>query len=190
MAKTMRKHNKKSRRPRRQNGRKTRRMRMRKGGIFGFGKPSEENVVGVVEKPTQRVVPDYSAEIKEVMDFLSTKPYRTQNRIVLIEEIISHLKNRPDLDKYSELLKIKIDGFSVDENQKPITQSILSIILFYMTSENLIKTLPVDKSAYINYMLTYIIHRIKTPKTIISLSSIQGLINLGITAMKKGIPPN
>jgi len=184
----MRKPNKKSRRPRRQNGRKTRRMRMRKGGVFGlFGKPSEKKDV---EKPTQRVEPDYSAEIKEVMDFLSTKPATTKNRIVLIEEIISYLKDSPDLDKYSDLLKIKIDGFSVDENQKPITQSILSIILFYMTSENLIKTLPGDKSEYINYMLTYIIHRIKTPKTIISLSSIQGLINLGIPAMKKGIPPN
>jgi hypothetical protein len=180
MAKTMRKHNKKSRRPRRQNGRKTRRMRTRNVGgvpLFSglFHKKPDPSIT--VAEDTQRVEPDYSEETQEVMDFLKSKINTGEDtsdyRVNLIEQIIKVLKQTPDFDKYKQLLKTKFDGFGFkrEENGKIIQESILSIILYYMTVRfrmDKIKTLKKPIVEYIKFMLAYISTRLSTlnPKDI------------------------
>jgi len=179
MAKTMRKHNKKSRRPRRQNGRKTRRMRMRNVGggvplLAGlFDKKPAPSIT--VAEDTQRVEPNYSEEKEEVMKFLETKEntgkYISQYRVNLIEQIINVLKQTPGFDKYETLLKTKIDGFNRDTSGQINKESILSIILYYMTvnpKTEKIKTLKKKIDDYIKFMLTNIAIQLSTltPKDI------------------------
>ena len=115
MAKTMRKHNKKSRRPRRQNGRKTRRMRTRRGGVplldRLFGKTPQSSAA-VSQPTTPRVEPNYDEEKAEIIEFLKkTKKATPFERYILIDQIVNKLKKTSEFDKYQELLKTKIDGF-------------------------------------------------------------------------------
>ena len=194
----MRKHNKKSRRPRRQNARKTRRMRMRRGGVVpGFlsgllGKTQQPSTA-VSQPTTTRDEPDYSEEKLEVMAFLDDKndpQVASEYRYSLIDQIVNKLKQTPEFDKYETLLKKKIDGFTKNPDKSIQQQSILSIILFYMTANNITSKIPPKKPEdYIPYMLTYITSRIQQQPQI-TISSIQGLIWPGLTSFKKGIPPN